>query len=70
MLDNIKKLVKNGKTCKVYMDLAGPKIRTKIIQTGHKKDKLKNNEKDKVNIEEGQIIWLAYNKEGFNKKIL
>lgn len=69
MLDNIKKACqKTEKTCKVYMDLAGPKIRTKIIQTGHKKDKLKNNEKDKVNIEEGQIIWLDYNKEGFNKK--
>lgn len=40
-----------GLECKIYMDLAGPKIRTQLIGRG--------NDKGKVKIEEGEMIWLA-----------
>lgn len=41
MVKNIKKAaVKMGLPCKIYMDLAGPKIRTKIVGKGHKSGKL------------------------------
>jgi pyruvate kinase len=42
-----------GLKCKIYMDLAGPKIRTKLLTKGKKKGKVK--------VEEGQLIWLAEN---------
>ncbi len=42
MIKNIKKAsVKMGLPCKIYMDLAGPKIRTQIIGKGHESGKLK-----------------------------
>ena len=41
MVKNVKKAsVKMGLPCKIYMDLAGPKIRTQIIGKGHKSGKL------------------------------
>jgi pyruvate kinase len=41
MVKNIKKSsAKMGLPCKIYMDLAGPKIRTQIIGKGHKSGKL------------------------------
>jgi len=40
-----------GLKCKIYMDLAGPKIRTKLLARGRKKGRVK--------VEEGQLIWLA-----------
>jgi pyruvate kinase len=40
-----------GLKCKIYMDLAGPKIRTKLLSKGKKKGRVK--------VEEGQLIWLA-----------
>ncbi|HJS56355.1 MAG TPA: pyruvate kinase [Chitinophagaceae bacterium] len=46
-----------GMTCKVYMDLAGPKIRTKLINKGNKKGKAK--------LEEGGLFWLAYQADEF-----
>ncbi len=51
--------LKTGLECKIYMDLAGPKIRTLLLNNGKKKGKVK--------IEEGQLIWLAYQEEGFQK---
>jgi len=42
---------KTGLPCKIYMDLAGPKIRVKLLTKGRKKGKVK--------IKEGQLIWLA-----------
>jgi pyruvate kinase len=49
MLKNIKKAsVKTGLPCKIYMDLAGPKIRTQIIGKGHKNGKLKVALDDKI----------------------
>jgi len=40
-----------GLKCKIYMDLAGPKIRTKLLTKGRKKGKVK--------VQEGQLVWLA-----------
>lgn len=40
MIENIHKASeKSGLPCKIYMDLAGPKIRTQILGKGHKKGK-------------------------------
>ncbi|PSL03494.1 pyruvate kinase [Cecembia rubra] len=39
-----------GIPCKIYMDLAGPKIRTQILGKGR--------DKGKVKIREGQLIWM------------
>lgn len=39
-----------GTPCKIYMDLAGPKIRTQILGKGR--------DKGKVKIREGQLIWM------------
>jgi pyruvate kinase len=46
-----------GRPCKIYMDLAGPKIRTVLLNKGRKKGKAK--------VEEGKLIWLAYKANGF-----
>ncbi|HMS99437.1 MAG TPA: pyruvate kinase [Saprospiraceae bacterium] len=55
MIHHIRKASnKTGKQCKIYMDLAGPKIRTKILT---KKKHLKGS------LEPGQVIWLAENKD-------
>ncbi len=55
MIHHIRKASnKTGKQCKIYMDLAGPKIRTKILT------KKKHH---KGSLEPGQVIWLAENKD-------
>ena len=41
------------------MDLAGPKIRTRILSRGSKKGKVK--------VKEGELIWLSENVDGFSK---
>ncbi|MBK9254943.1 MAG: pyruvate kinase [Saprospiraceae bacterium] len=51
---------KTGTECKIYMDLAGPKIRTKLIMKGKKKGR--------VSVKEGQLIWFADDNEGFEKE--
>ena len=48
-----------GLNCKIYMDIAGPKIRTLLINKGHKKGKVK--------IKEGELIWLADHAKHFAK---
>ncbi|MDZ4710555.1 MAG: pyruvate kinase [Saprospiraceae bacterium] len=59
MIRHIKRACKKtGKTCKIYMDLAGPKIRTQLLSKG--------SEVGKVKIKPGQRIWLAENNIGFN----
>lgn len=47
-----------GKTCKIYMDLAGPKIRTRFLgsQAGKKK----------INIDEGGMLYLSASRDGFD----
>jgi len=47
-----------GISCKIHVDLAGPKIRTKLLTKGRKKGKVK--------IEKGQKIWLCNSGKGFN----
>lgn len=60
MINKLKKASRNsGISCKIYMDLAGPKIRTKILGKGK--------DKGKVKIKEGQLIWLAESIAGFEK---
>lgn len=46
-----------GKPCKIYMDLAGPKIRTQLFSKGRAEGKAK--------IKPGQRIWLAEKNSGF-----
>jgi pyruvate kinase len=48
-----------GIDCKIYMDLAGPKIRTVLLGKGK--------EKGKVKVKEGDLIWLAEDAKGFDK---
>ncbi|MDR3693606.1 pyruvate kinase [Mucilaginibacter sp.] len=48
-----------GLNCKIYMDIAGPKIRTILMNKGHKKGKVK--------IKEGELIWLADHAKHFTK---
>lgn len=52
MIHQVKKACrKTGLKCRIYMDIAGPKIRTKLLTKGRNKGKVK--------IKEGQLIWLA-----------
>lgn len=61
MLRIIKKAsAETGRPCKVYMDLAGPKIRTVLMGKGKKKAK--------VEISEGDLILLAEEKAEYSKK--
>jgi pyruvate kinase len=58
MIQHLKRACRyTGMKCKVYMDLAGPKIRTKIMGKGK--------EKGKVKIKEGELVWLAEDSKGF-----
>lgn len=60
MINKIKKAChQTGLDCKIYMDLAGPKIRTKLLEKGK--------EKGKVKVKEGQLIWLAEDDKGFSE---
>jgi pyruvate kinase len=60
MINKLKKASQNsGISCKIYMDLGGPKIRTIILGKGKVKGKVK--------IKEGQLIWLAESMAGFTK---
>lgn len=61
LISNLRKAMeKTGKPCRIYMDLAGPKIRTRIINKGRKKGRVK--------IKEGQIIWMAEKAKNFDKE--
>ena len=51
---------KTGLSCKIYFDLAGPKIRTCLLAKGK--------EEGKVKVEEGDLIWLAETNEGFSEE--
>ncbi|MDP4262552.1 MAG: pyruvate kinase [Bacteroidota bacterium] len=58
MIHQLKRALRHtGLQCKIYMDLAGPKIRTQLIKKGKKKGKVK--------IKEGQLVWLAEEAGGF-----
>ncbi len=61
MIHQIRQASRNtGLPCKIYMDLAGPKIRTEILGKGR--------DKGEVKVKEGQLIWLAYDLNGFQNK--
>ncbi len=61
MIQHLKRACRHtGLTCKIYMDLAGPKIRTKLLNKGSKKGK--------VEIEEGGLVWLSDQHSGFDKE--
>jgi pyruvate kinase len=51
-----------GLPCKIYLDLAGPKIRTTIMGKGKKKDK--------ATLKEGEMIFLAEKDAGFAKSVV
>lgn len=60
MIHHVKKASEHtGLSCKIYMDLAGPKIRVKLLKKGRKKGKAK--------IKEGQLIWLSDKAKDFDK---
>ncbi|MBK8553666.1 MAG: pyruvate kinase [Ignavibacteria bacterium] len=52
MIDNVKKAsADTGIPCKIYMDLAGPKLRTSVLGKGRKEKK--------ISVKEGELIFLA-----------
>ena len=58
MIQHIKKACrKTGLHCKIYMDLAGPRIRTTLMNKGK--------EKSKAKVKEGELIWLADDAKSF-----
>jgi pyruvate kinase len=60
MITQLKKACKaTGLPCKIYMDLAGPKIRTRLINKGL--------EKGKANVAAGDTIYLAESNKGFDE---
>lgn len=61
MIHHLKSACRNtGLNCKIYMDLAGPKIRTRFLNKGK--------DKGKVKVKEGEIVWLADDIKGFNEE--
>lgn len=60
MIHHIQRASKqSGINCKIYMDLAGPKIRVQLLGKG-KAD-------GKVKVKEGSLVWLAEKSAGFGK---
>ncbi len=58
MIHHLKRACRyTGLSCKIYMDLAGPKIRTRLLNKGK--------DKGKVKVREGEIVWLADDMKGF-----
>lgn len=58
MIQHLKRACRyTGLSCKIYMDLAGPKIRTRLLSKGKGKGKVK--------VKEGEVIWLADDDKGF-----
>jgi pyruvate kinase len=51
-----------GLPCKIYLDLAGPKIRTAIMGKGRRKDKAR--------LKEGEMIYLAEENAGFARSVV
>ena len=60
MIHHVKRAVAHSRLpCKIFMDLAGPKIRTQLLAKGHGKKKVK--------IKEGKLVWLSESKKDFKK---
>jgi pyruvate kinase len=63
MIKQVKKASEEtGLPCKLYLDLAGPKIRTTIMGKGRRKDR--------ANLKAGEIIYLAEENAGFAKSVV
>jgi pyruvate kinase len=61
MVDKIRLASKiTGLPCKIHIDLAGPKIRTKLLTKGK--------DKGRVEVKIGQTIWLSDSAKGFKSK--
>lgn len=61
MVDNVRKASRaTGHHCKVYMDLAGPKIRTVLLGKGRKKGRM--------NVAKNEEFWLVETTADFDKK--
>lgn len=61
MIQHLKRACRyTGLRCKIYMDLAGPKIRTTLINKGK--------DKGKVRVAEGELVWLADDAKDFKKE--
>lgn len=61
MVDKIRLASKiTGLPCKIHVDLAGPKIRTKLLTKGK--------DKGRVEIKIGETIWLSDSAKGFKSK--
>ncbi len=59
MIQHLKRACRHtGVSCKIYMDLAGPKFRTILTKKGKRKGHVKT--------KEGQIVWLAEDTKGFS----
>lgn len=60
MIQQIKRASRHtGIPCKIYMDLAGPKIRVRLLNKGSKKGKAK--------VAEGELVWLSDNADGLDQ---
>lgn len=58
MIQHLKRACRySGHECKIYMDLAGPKIRTCLMNKGKQKGKVK--------VKEGELVWLSDDAKGF-----
>jgi len=58
MIHHLKRASRHtGITCKIYMDLAGPKFRSILLKKGKRKGLVK--------IKEGQLVWLTDDTKGF-----
>jgi len=58
MIHHLKRACRyTGLSCKIYMDMAGPKIRTRLLNKGK--------DKGKVKVKEGELVWLADEVKGF-----
>jgi len=61
MIANVHKAARaTGRSCKIYLDLAGPKIRTELLGKGRFKDRMK--------VKEQEIFYLAESNAIFDKK--
>lgn len=58
MIENIRKATRaTGLSCKIYLDLAGPKIRTEILGKGRNKDRIKLNKNERFLLVEPDAIF-------------
>ncbi len=58
MIANVQRAVRaTGRPCKIYLDLAGPKIRTMLLGKGRQKDRLKLREQEPFLLAEANAVF-------------